>query len=58
MSRSNSTSGQPAVEAQQVTDLPRPATSAPRRHLTLVVNRDWDLDPVPALAAIGPSTDF
>lgn len=58
MSRSNSTSGQPAVEAQQATDLPRPATSAPPRHLRLVVNRDWQIDPVLTLAAIGPSTDF
>lgn len=58
MSRSNNTSSQPAVEAQQVNDLARPFTSAPSRHLTLVVNRDWDLDPVPAFAAIGPSTDF
>ena len=58
MSRSNSTSGQPAVEAKQVTDLPKPFTSAPPRQLTLVVDRDRQIDPVPAFAAIGPSTDF
>jgi hypothetical protein len=58
MSRSNSTSGHSNVEAKQVTDLPGPVTSIPPRHLTLVADRDRQIDPVPTLAAIGPSTDF
>ncbi|CAA2142844.1 hypothetical protein HYPP_03861 [Hyphomicrobium sp. ghe19] len=58
MSRSNNTSGHPATDAKQVTVQPRPVISHPPRHLTLVVDREWQIDPVHAFAAIGPSTDF
>jgi hypothetical protein len=58
VNRNNSTSGHPNIEAKQVADLPRPVSLIPPRHLTLVVDRDRQIDPVPTLAAIGPSPDF
>lgn len=48
--------GQSRLQQNPVAD--PPTTQAPSRHLTLVVDRDRDLDPVPALAAVGPSADF
>lgn len=35
-----------------------PAAQTPFRHLRLVIDKDRHSDPIPSLAAVGPSSDF
>jgi len=58
MSRNSSTSSHLSIEVNRANDLPRALSPSPPQHLTLVVDRDRQIDPVPLLAAVGPSNDF
>lgn len=58
MTQSISTSGHPRVAASRVDNLSKVVAPIPLRRLTLAVDRDRQTDPVPTVAAVGPSTDF